>query len=73
MATIGNLPEPDIDATTMMPTGNWVVKMAHHIESLSAIAITEYRGRSQAWATSFAPPAPVEYPCTGGATTGCLL
>jgi phosphatidylethanolamine-binding protein (PEBP) family uncharacterized protein len=76
-AKLTDLPAPDMDATTGNPTGNYVVKMAHYIESLSAIAVTEHRGRSKAWATSFAPPDPVQYPCTGamvdaGATSMCL-
>ena len=70
-------PAPDLDATTGMPTGNYVVNMAHYIESLSAVAVTEYRGRSKAWSTAFAPPAAVQYPCTAtmvdaGATSACL-
>ena len=67
VAKLDNLPAPDLDATTGMPTGNYVVKMGHYIESLSAVAIAEYRGTSHAWATSFSPPPQVQYPCTTGA------
>jgi len=63
-AHLTNLPAPDFDATTGAPTGNYVVKMGHTIESLSALAVTEYRGTSKAWATSFAPPTPAQYPCS---------
>ncbi len=60
-----------------MPTGNWVVKMGHYIESLQNLGVTEYRGTSQAWASSFAPPPVEEYLCTqdvidAGATSTCL-
>jgi RNA polymerase sigma factor (sigma-70 family) len=76
-AKLDNLPAPDLDATTGMPTGNYVVNMAHYIESLPAIAVTEYRGRSKAWSTAFNPPNAVQYPCTAsmvdaGATSACL-
>jgi hypothetical protein len=64
---LDNLPAPDLDATTGMPTGNYVVNLGHYIESLSALAVTEYRGTSHAWATSFNPPGPVQYPCTASA------
>jgi hypothetical protein len=63
-AKLTNLPPPDLDATTGQPTGNYVVKLAHYIEGLSALAVTEYRGTSKAWSTSFAPPSPVQYPCS---------
>jgi phosphatidylethanolamine-binding protein (PEBP) family uncharacterized protein len=71
------LPPPDMDPATGMPTGNWVVNMGHYIEGLTALAVTEYRGTSQAWSTSFAPPDPFEYPCTqamidGSMTSTCL-
>src|SRR5262249_4814561 len=33
-AKLDNLPAPDLDPMTNMPTGNWVVKMAHYIEGL---------------------------------------
>lgn len=74
---LDGLPAPDTDPMTGMPTGNWVVNMGHYIESLSAIAVTEYRGTSQAWSTSFAPPDPFQYPCTAdmissGMTDSCL-
>jgi phosphatidylethanolamine-binding protein (PEBP) family uncharacterized protein len=62
-AKLTNLPPPDLDATTGQPTGNYVVKLAHYIEGLSALAVTEYRGTSKAWSTSFAPPTPTQYPC----------
>lgn len=62
--TLDDLPAPDIDPDTDMPTGNWVVNMGHYIESLDALAVAEYRGTSGAWATSFGPPDPVMYPCT---------
>lgn len=67
VAKLDNLPAPDLDATTGLPTGNYVVKMGHYLDSLSALAVTEYRGTSHAWAASFSAPAPVEYPCTAGA------
>lgn len=54
------------------PTGNYVVKLGHYIESLQALAVAEYRGTSKAWATSFASATPAQYPCSsidGGATS----
>jgi phosphatidylethanolamine-binding protein (PEBP) family uncharacterized protein len=66
------LPAPDLDPMTGNPTGNWVVNMGHYIEGLTALAVTEYRGTSQAWSTSFAPPDPFQYPCTAGMTDSCL-
>jgi phosphatidylethanolamine-binding protein (PEBP) family uncharacterized protein len=76
-AKIDNLPAPDLDPTTNMPTGNWVVKMGHYIESLQALGVTEYRGTSKAWASAFAPPTAEQYPCTqdmiaSGTTSTCL-
>jgi phosphatidylethanolamine-binding protein (PEBP) family uncharacterized protein len=76
MATL-DPPAPTLDPTTNMPTGNYVVNMGQYIESLSAIAVTEYRATSAAWATSFTPPSGQMYPCTqdmisGGMTDGCL-
>jgi phosphatidylethanolamine-binding protein (PEBP) family uncharacterized protein len=68
MATLDNLPAPDVDATTGNPTGNYVVKLGHYIESLAALAVTEYRGTSHAWASSFSPPGAVQYPCTASGT-----
>ncbi|HTQ02873.1 MAG TPA: YbhB/YbcL family Raf kinase inhibitor-like protein [Polyangiaceae bacterium] len=70
-------PAPTLDPTTMMPTGNYVVNMATYIDTLPAIAVTEYRGTSHAWATSFTPPSGAKYPCTqdmitGMMTDGCL-
>ena len=78
MATLDGLPEPDINADTGMPSGNYVVNMAHYIESLPALAVTEYRGTSSAWSTMFAPADPVQYPCTqamisAGMTDSCLM
>ena len=67
VAKLDNLPAPDLDATTGMPTGNYVVNMGHYIESLSALAVTEYRGTSHAWASSFNPPGAVQYPCASSA------
>src|SRR5262252_224627 len=64
VAHLTNLPAPDVDATSGAPTGNYVVKMGHYLEGLSALAVTEYRGTSQAWSTSFAPPSPTQYPCS---------
>jgi hypothetical protein len=64
VATLTDLPAADLDPDTGMPTGNWVVNMGHYIESLDALAVTEYRGTSGAWATSFMPPDPAPYPCT---------
>ena len=58
-----NLPTPDLNANGQ-PTGNYAVNVAQSIESLSALAIAEYRGTSQAWASTFTPPTPVEYPCS---------
>lgn len=78
MASISdNLPAPTLDATTNMPTGNYVVQVGQYIESLSALAVTEVRATSKAWSTSFTPPSGMEYPCTkdmisGGMTDGCL-
>jgi phosphatidylethanolamine-binding protein (PEBP) family uncharacterized protein len=79
VAKLQNLPEPDLDAMTGMPTGNWAVKMGHFIETqAAALAVTEHRGTSSAWAGSFVPAAtPAQFPCTqamitGGMTTGCL-
>lgn len=74
VAKLTDLPAPDLDATTGAPTGNYVVKRGHYIESLAALAVTEYRGTSKAWATSFAAPAPTQYPCAalpadGGTTS----
>lgn len=72
VATLEDLPEPDVNDEGM-PTGNWVVKMDDYLlASDSVLAITEYRGTSDAWSTAFAPPDPVEFPCTGETTTGCL-
>jgi phosphatidylethanolamine-binding protein (PEBP) family uncharacterized protein len=77
MATLDSLPAPDLDPTSNMPTGNWVVKMGHYIESLPALGVTEYRGTSHAWASSFAPPPAEQYPCAqdmiaSGMTSTCL-
>jgi phosphatidylethanolamine-binding protein (PEBP) family uncharacterized protein len=78
MASISdNLPAPTLDPTTNMPTGNYVVNVGQYIEGLNAIAVTEVRATSKAWASSFTPPSGQEYPCTkdmisGGMTTGCL-
>ena len=72
VAKINNLPAPDLDATTGMPVAgsNWVVKMGHYIESLSAIAVTEYRGTSKAWAAAFVPPNAAEFPCSTPVASG---
>lgn len=69
MAKLDGLPAPDISPDTGMPSGNWVVNMGHYIESLAALGVTEYRGTSQGWATSFAPPDPAQYPCTADMVT----
>jgi hypothetical protein len=53
-----------------MPTGNWVVNMGHYIESLDALAVTEYRGTSKAWASAFVPPSAAQFPCTDAASSG---
>jgi phosphatidylethanolamine-binding protein (PEBP) family uncharacterized protein len=68
-ATLTNLPAPDLDANGL-PTGNYVVKMGHYLEGLTALAVTEYRGTSKAWATSFAAPTPTQYPCSAIPTGG---
>jgi phosphatidylethanolamine-binding protein (PEBP) family uncharacterized protein len=67
--TLEDLPEVDINPDTGEPAGNWVVNMGHYIESLDALAVAEYRGTSGAWASSFAPPAPAQYPCDAIAAT----
>jgi phosphatidylethanolamine-binding protein (PEBP) family uncharacterized protein len=70
VAKLTNLPQPDLDATSGLPTGNYVVKLAKYIDGLAALAVTEFRSTSKAWATSFAPPSPTQYPCVsfdGGA------
>ena len=61
-AHLPSLPAPDLNANGE-PTGNYVAKLGRYIESLSALAVTEYRGTSSAWASSFAPPSALEYPC----------
>jgi len=58
-------PPPDTDPTTGLPTGNYVVNMGHYIESLTALAVTEIRATSSAWASAFVAPPPLEYPCAG--------
>jgi phosphatidylethanolamine-binding protein (PEBP) family uncharacterized protein len=64
-ATLDDLPEPDLDDTGMPVAGsNWVVKMAHYIENLDALAVTEYRGTSAAWAAAFVRPNAEKFPCT---------
>jgi hypothetical protein len=72
-AKLDNLPAP-VDTGTMMSVApgsgwNWVVNMAHYIESLDAVAVAEYRGTSKAWAANFVPPNAAAFPCTtpGGA------
>jgi phosphatidylethanolamine-binding protein (PEBP) family uncharacterized protein len=77
VATIEDWPAPDTDPTTGQPTGNWVVKMAHYLEGLDALAVTEYRSTSKAWSTAFVPPSAAERPCTpdqvtSGMTEMCL-
>ena len=59
-AHLPSLPAPDLDANGE-PTGNYVAKLGRYIESLSALAVTEYRGTSSAWASSFSPPSAIEY------------
>ncbi len=73
------IPAPDMDAATGMPVAgsNWVVNMAHYIEGLTPIAVTEYRGTSKAWAKAFVPPNAAQFPCSkaqidAGMTDGCL-
>lgn len=66
-AHLTNLPAPDLDPTTGLPTGNYVVNMGHSIESSPALAVTEYRGTSQAWASMFVAPPALEYPCSAEA------
>ncbi|HLK90786.1 MAG TPA: hypothetical protein VKZ18_12880 [Polyangia bacterium] len=63
-AQLPSLPPPDLNANGE-PTGNYVAKLGRYIESLSALAVTEYRGTSSAWASSFSPPSALEYPCAG--------
>ncbi len=72
MAKLTNLPAP-METRPGMPTTsswNWVVNMAHYIESLNAVAVAEYRGTSKAWAGKFVPPSAMAFPCTGAAGTG---
>ena len=75
--TLDELPAPDTNPDTGAPTGNWVVNMAHYVEGLDALAVTEYRGTSKAWAAAFVPPSAAQFPCTqaeleSGMTDGCL-
>ena len=56
------LPTPDLSANGE-PTNNYVANVAKYIESLPALAVAEYRATSHAWASSFAPPGTIEYPC----------
>jgi phosphatidylethanolamine-binding protein (PEBP) family uncharacterized protein len=63
MDKLVELPAPGLDATSGMPTGGYVVKLGRYIESLPALAVTEYRGTSPAGASSFSAPAPAQYPC----------
>jgi phosphatidylethanolamine-binding protein (PEBP) family uncharacterized protein len=68
-----DLPDPDVDATSGMPTGNYMVKLAQYIETLPALGVTEYRATSHAWSRSFTPPTGAKYPCTAGnMLDGCL-
>ena len=62
-AHLPSLPTPDLNANGE-PTGNYAAKMGRYIDSLTALAVTEYRGTSSAWASAFAPPAAVQYPCS---------
>ena len=66
-AHLPSLPAPDLNANGE-PTGNYVAKLGRYIESLSALAVTEYRGTSSAWASAFSPPAALEYPCAADDT-----
>jgi phosphatidylethanolamine-binding protein (PEBP) family uncharacterized protein len=66
-ASLDDLPAQPImddmdDQTTDYAGGNWAVTMDKYLQD-NALAATEYRGTSDAWATSFAPPDPVEFPC----------
>jgi phosphatidylethanolamine-binding protein (PEBP) family uncharacterized protein len=77
LATLEDLPPPDTDPMTGQPAGNWVVNMAHYIEGLTALGVTEYRGTSKAWAAAFVPPSAAQFPCTkdqveAGMTASCL-
>ena len=58
-----SLPTPDLNANGE-PTNNYAVNMGHYIESLTALAVTETRATSQAWASNFTTPPAVEYPCS---------
>jgi phosphatidylethanolamine-binding protein (PEBP) family uncharacterized protein len=62
-AHLPSLPTPDLSANGE-PTGNYVANVGHYIESLSALAVTEYRATSSAWASNFPTPPAVEYPCS---------
>jgi phosphatidylethanolamine-binding protein (PEBP) family uncharacterized protein len=62
-----------IDTATSMPAAagwNWVVNMAHYVESLDAVAVAEYRGTSKAWAKAFVPPNAAQFPCSTASNTG---
>ncbi|HEY1443038.1 MAG TPA: YbhB/YbcL family Raf kinase inhibitor-like protein, partial [Mycobacterium sp.] len=52
-APLPSLPTPDLNANGD-PTGNYAAKMGRYIDSLTALAVTEYRGTSSAWASAFA-------------------
>jgi phosphatidylethanolamine-binding protein (PEBP) family uncharacterized protein len=56
------LPTPDLNANGE-PTGNYAANVARYIDSLSHLAVAEYRATSSAWASNFAAPAAIEYPC----------
>ncbi len=68
VAKLTDLPAA-VDTGTNMPAAagwNWVVNMAHYIESLTPIAVAEYRGTSKAWAGAFVPASAAAFPCSGG-------
>jgi phosphatidylethanolamine-binding protein (PEBP) family uncharacterized protein len=45
------------------PTGNYAATVARYLDTLLALGVAEYRGTSSAWASTFSPPAGIEYPC----------
>jgi phosphatidylethanolamine-binding protein (PEBP) family uncharacterized protein len=74
--TLDDLPAVELDDMNM-PVKNWVVAMGHYIEGLDALAVTEYRGTSKAWASQFVPPNAEKFPCTqdmgaAGVASTCL-
>lgn len=74
------VPQLDADGEPVLdmdgnPTkiANWVVAMDEFLmASGHVLASAEYRGTSDAWSTSFAPPGATKYPCTATTTTNCF-